>query len=264
MNAVLVRYRDHTLILVAVPFINALNYYLTYSNIRFGSYFFITFFLDILEGYVAWYAGRWVILQFDKSLPWENHLSKRLALQIPLVSVVIIAVLVIQTELVNFIATDKPLPLKFYTQAIFIFLIWAIFINFLYLALYFLRRYQQVKQEQKQKAEATALLVKSGKSQKRVPFDAIAILYVANDLVYGVTNEGKIPMPGYTLDRIEKMVDPQTFFRANRQFLVTRSVIDQAKKEENGKLALFVKAEVENPIMISRLRAPAFKKWMDG
>ncbi len=259
-----VDYSDRTLILLAVPFINALNYYLTYTNIQFGSYFFITFFLDILEGYVAWYAGRWVILQFDKRLPWENHLAKRLVMQVPLVSLVIIAVLVLQTELVNFIATDKPLPLKFYTQAVFIFLIWAIFINFLYLALYLLRRYQQVKSEQKQKAETTALVVKSGKSQKRVPFDTLSILYVSNELVYGITNEGKIPIPGYTLDRIEKMTDPQTFFRVNRQFLVTRSVIDQAKKEENGKLALFVKADVDNPIMISRLRAPAFKKWMDG
>lgn len=262
MNPGPVDYKDRLLILLSVPFINALNYYLTYDNIQFGSFFFITFFLDTLEGYIAWYSARWVILKFDRSLPWENNLSKRLILQTPLVSMVIVGVLILQTELVNFIARDKPLPLKFYTEAVFIFLIWAIFINFLYLALYFLRRYQQVKDEQKQKAETTALIVKTGRTQKRIPFDAVSFFFVSNELVYGLTAEGKIPLPGYTLDRIEKMVDPQIFFRANRQCLVTRPIIDQVKKEENGKLALFVKAEVENPIMISRLRAPALKKWM--
>lgn len=258
-----VDYKDRLLILLSVPFINALNYYLTYDNIQFGSFFFITFFLDTLEGYIAWYSSRWVILRFDRSLPWENNLTKRLVLQLPLVSAVLVGVLILQTELVNFIARDKPLPLKFYTEAVFIFLIWAIFINFLYLALYFLRRYQQVKEEQKQKTETTALIVKTGRGQKRIPFDAVSLFFVSNDLVYGLTADGKIPLPGYTLDRIEKMVDAQRYFRANRQCLITKPIIDQVRKEENGKLALFVKAEVENPIMISRLRAPALKKWME-
>jgi DNA-binding LytR/AlgR family response regulator len=263
MNQNPIQYKDHVLILLIIPFINALNYYLTYSNIRWGSFFFITFTLDTLEGYIAWYAARWAIIKFDRSYPWETHFSKRLFLQLPVVVIIIIAVLTFLTEFVNFVATDKPLPLRFYTQAVFIFMIWAIFINFLYMGLYFFRRHQQTKTEVSQKAEAKLLLVKTGRTQRQIPLDEISLFVVSNELVYGFTSEGKTPLPGYTLDRIEKMLDLSVFFRVNRQCIITRPLVNQVRKEENGKLALSVKA-IENPIMISRLRAPAFKKWMEG
>ena len=257
-----VNYRDRTLILLVVPFINALNYYLTYTQIKWGWFFATTFVLDTLEGYVAWYAGRWAILRFDRWLPWERHLSYRLIVQVPVVSIIIIGVIVLQTELVNFIARDKPLPLRFYTQAVFIFLIWAIFINFLYLALYFLRRYQEGRHLPNLPADETALVVKTGRGQKRIAFASVSLFFVSNELVYGITPEGKVLLPGYTLDRIEKMAGSHGFFRANRQYLITRGVVDRTVKDDNGKLALYLKDDPSLPIMISRLRAPTFKKWL--
>jgi hypothetical protein len=257
-----VNYRDRALILSVVPFISALNYYLTYTQIKWGWFLVITFVLDTLEGYVAWYAGRWAILRFDRWLPWEKHLTYRLVVQVPVVSIIIIGVIVLQTELVNFIARGKPLPLLFYTQAVFIFLIWAIFINFLYLALYFLRRYQEGKRAPMPPPDETALVVKTGRSQRRIAFDSVSLFYMSNELVYGITADGKIPLPGYTLDRIEKMATTHGFFRANRQYLITRSMVHRVVKDDNGKLALFLTDAPNLPIMISRLRAPAFKKWL--
>lgn len=251
--------------LLLLPFISALNYYLTYTNIRFGSFFFLTFTLDTLEGYCAWFAARWVVIQFDQRLPWEQYFRKRLLIQVPLVSVVILGILTLLTELVNAIARDTPLPAEFYTEDIFIFLIWALFFNLFYLALYFFRRYQQMKSEpMPPKPEATGLLIKTGRTQKWIAFASISFFYVSNELVYATTSEGKIPVPGYTLDKIEKVVDSHVFFRANRQCIVTRPVVELVRKEENGKLAVQVRAEMENPVMISRLRAPAFKKWLEG
>lgn len=258
-----VSYNDKWLVILIIPFINAINYYLTYSNIKFGGFFFLTFVLDTIEGYIAWYGARWVIIKFDHWMPWENNMTRRLPFQIPLVCIVVIGLLVIQTELVNYIATDKPLPRQFYTVDVFIFLIWAIFINFLYMALYLWRRYQAVKAESPApKQEATGLMVKTARGQRRVEFEDVSFFFVANELVYAKTSEGKIPLAGITLDRIERLINPKHFFRANRQVIVTRAAVDQIKKEENGKLALFVKEE-SNPVMISRLRAPVFKKWME-
>lgn len=259
-----VKYGDRLFVFLVIPFISALNYYLTYSKVQWGSFLLLTFTLDTLEGYCAWFAARWVVIKLDARMPWETHLRKRLLIQIPIVAVVILGILILLTELVNYIARDKPIPTEFYTQDIFIFLIWALFFNFIYLALYFLRRYQQVKSSLPVKTEVNGLLVKTGKTQKWIAFDAISFLYVSNELVYANTAEGKIPLPGYTLDKIEKLLDSAVFFRANRQCIVTRAVVDLVRKEENGKLSVQMKADVENPIMISRLRAPAFKKWMEG
>ncbi len=263
LNVAPVDYRDRWLVILLIPAISLFNYYLTYTTMGFTWFFLLTFVLDTLEGYCAWFAARWFILRLDKRMPWESHLAKRLMIQIPSVCAIILVILISLTELVNFIATDKPIPKNFYRHDIFIFIIWAIFISFLYLSLYFFRRYQQTRNQKNTSSDAH-LLIKSGKVQKRIAFESFTFFFVSNELVYGITSEGKIPLPGYTLDRLEKILRPDDFFRANRQCILTRSIVDQIRKEENGKLAVFIKGDVENPVMISRLRAPGFKKWMEG
>jgi DNA-binding LytR/AlgR family response regulator len=165
------------------------------------------------------------------------------------------------TEIINFVATDSRVPTSFYTEDIFIFLIWAIFLNVLYIALYFFYKYKQGVTIRR-KTEPEAIVVKTGRTQKRIPVESFSLFFVSNELVYGITSEGKSPLPSYTLDRLDKLLDPLQFFRINRQIIITRPVVDFVKKEENGKLALYVKTGLDNPIMISRLRAPAFKKWL--
>lgn len=131
------------------------------------------------------------------------------------------------------------------------------------MALYFLLNHQQEIPKTDRKQEASTLVIKTGHTLKRIPLKAFSYFFVSNELVYGITPDGKTPLPGYTLDRLEKLIAPTDFFRVNRQTIVTRPTISHVKKEENGKLALFVLADVETSmIMISRLRASAFKKWM--
>jgi DNA-binding LytR/AlgR family response regulator len=257
-----INYRDRWLIVLAVPLINILNYYLTYSSIVWGAHLVITFCIDTLEGYAAWYFARLLIIRFDRTLPWEDNFYKRSLIQFPIVCAAVLTVIISLTEIINFVATDHRVPTSFYTEDIFIYLIWAVFINVLYIALYFFYKYKERVSEQAKKAEPEAILIKTGRTQKRISLNSFSFFFVSNELVYGVTPDGKNPLPGYTLDRLDKMLKPEQFFRINRQIIITRSVVDFVKKEENGKLALYVKASIENPIMISRLRAPAFKKWL--
>lgn len=257
-----VSYRDHKWILLTIPFINAINYYLTYSGIKWDGFFALTFTLDTLEGYVAWYSARWIILKFDRKLPWEQHALRRLVLQLPLVALMVEGTLIFQTELVNFIARDKPLPTSFYTVDIFIFLIWSIFINFVYLGGYFFRKYQEAAAKSAEMARTDSLLVKTGRVQKNISLRSLQMLQVANELVYGLTEEGRIPLTGYTLDRLEKLLDPERFFRVNRQAIVTRDVVQEVRKLENGKLELILREGDPHTLVISRLRAPEFKRWL--
>ena len=90
-----VRYRDHVFILIAVPLINLLNYYLTYSSIAFTGYFFLTYTIDTLTGFACWYGGRAAIIYFDKKMRWEANLGKRIAIQLPVVCIVILGIILI-------------------------------------------------------------------------------------------------------------------------------------------------------------------------
>ena len=118
------KYNDIRLFLVLIPFINALNYYLTYTPIIFNSHTIITFLLDTAEGYAAWCGIRFVIIYLDKKILYESNPLKRILIQLVLSSVVGLMIIIGLTELINFIVKDRPVPSSFYQFDIFIFLIW--------------------------------------------------------------------------------------------------------------------------------------------
>lgn len=80
-----------------------------------------------------------------------------------------------------------------------------------------------------------------------------------------VTKTGaRYPVDYETLDRIEELLDPARFYRANRQFIVSQDVIQQIKNGLNFKLILRLRPPHQAvEIDISRQKAPAFKRWVD-
>jgi DNA-binding LytR/AlgR family response regulator len=66
-----------------------------------------------------------------------------------------------------------------------------------------------------------------------------------------------------TMEEIEELLDPQKFYRANRQFIVNIDAIKSVMPHENQKLTLSLKAPLKMEVDVSREKAPAFKKWFD-
>ena len=66
----------------------------------------------------------------------------------------------------------------------------------------------------------------------------------------------------YTLDELEKMLDPAQFFRANRQFIVDIASVQQIHPYFNNKLKLTLKPVPDDEVLVSRERASDFKRWM--
>lgn len=67
-----------------------------------------------------------------------------------------------------------------------------------------------------------------------------------------------------TLDEVEELLDPQQFYRANRQFIINIDAIHSVKPVENSKLIIRLKEPNQKlEIDMSRLKSPEFKKWMD-
>lgn len=66
-----------------------------------------------------------------------------------------------------------------------------------------------------------------------------------------------------TLDEVEELLDPQKFYRANRQYIIHIDAIQSVKPHENSKLTASLKAPWKFNVDISREKAPAFKKWFD-
>lgn len=69
---------------------------------------------------------------------------------------------------------------------------------------------------------------------------------------------------GDTMDEIETMLDPDKFYRVNRQYIVNIDIISRVWGLENSKLMLKLKEPYQAiEIDISRQKAPIFKKWLE-
>ncbi|MBX2929786.1 MAG: response regulator transcription factor [Saprospiraceae bacterium] len=88
--------------------------------------------------------------------------------------------------------------------------------------------------------------------------------FLRDSLNYVHTFGGDKYMLDYnTLEEVEELLDPMTFYRANRQCIVNIEAIQSVKPHENQKLTLTLKAPAKATVDVSREKAPAFKKWFD-
>lgn len=102
--------------------------------------------------------------------------------------------------------------------------------------------------------------------EKLIPVEVSKIgwFYTANEVAYACTMDGKQLAVEFTMEQIEQQVDPQLFFRANRQFIINRTAILEANFYFNGRLSVKVKPDAPEKILISKARVPQFKAWMNS
>jgi DNA-binding LytR/AlgR family response regulator len=259
---------DVSLFLALIPLINIVNYYLTYPIITLTWKLPVTFLLDTLEGYAAWGIARLIIQRLDYTFPYDRHPLGRIAIQCTLTSLFGVGVISALTELVNFIATNKPVPIHFYTHDIFLFLIWFLVVNGIYVGLHYYGEYQQAGQQQLEQQEASriraaGITVQSGRQTVLVPFDSIVGFYIDSDYVMLSTHPGPRYVVSQSLDTLEASLPTDFFFRLNRQFILHRDQILGFDRLENGKVAAKLRALPSFPleVVVSRTKAPTFKRW---
>jgi DNA-binding LytR/AlgR family response regulator len=91
----------------------------------------------------------------------------------------------------------------------------------------------------------------------------IACFYRDN-LNYLVTFSGEKYILNFeTMDEIEEVLDPEQFYRANRQFIIHADSVHSIMPRENSKLTVYLKPPLKLEVDISRDKAPEFRKWLD-
>ncbi len=102
--------------------------------------------------------------------------------------------------------------------------------------------------------------------EKLLPLEAaqIAWCYTNNEVVQACTLDNKQYTIDFTLEQLQQQLEPQAFFRANRQFIVQRRAIQEVHFFFNSRLLLKVLPDAPEKILISKARVPAFKAWMNA
>ncbi len=114
------------------------------------------------------------------------------------------------------------------------------------------------------KAYKTTFLVSLRDQLIPIKTSSIAYLYIDTGIVKGITKDNQ----SYTIDKkledIENELDPECFFRVNRQFIVHKDAIANIKYYFNGKLILNVSPVFKEQIVVSKAKSTALKKWINS
>jgi two-component system LytT family response regulator len=104
------------------------------------------------------------------------------------------------------------------------------------------------------------------KGSKLIPLQVkdIAYIYIESGLVKAVTCDDKSFVIENTLDELASLLNPTDFFRANRQFIVSRSSIKEIDLWFNNRLSLNLNVKVPDKILISKVRVSEFRNWFSG
>lgn len=106
-------------------------------------------------------------------------------------------------------------------------------------------------------------LIQINDGYKTVVVNDIDYIYSEFKITNLVLNNGQEHAVPYTMDEMEDQLDPATFFRANRQHIISINSIKDIHNFFNGKLKVILHKYPEAEIFISREKAAAFKQWLD-
>lgn len=90
----------------------------------------------------------------------------------------------------------------------------------------------------------------------------IAFCYTCNEKVTAYTFSGESYPLDKTLEALQAVLPEADFFRANRQFIVSRRAVKEISVWFGSRLALNLTLETPERIVISKARVPEFKTWL--
>jgi two-component system response regulator LytT len=104
------------------------------------------------------------------------------------------------------------------------------------------------------------------KGDKLIPVqtEELACFYIDTGIVKALTFDEKTFRFDYTLDELAGLLDPGDFFRANRQYIISRKAIKDIDLWFNSRLSVNLKISVPEKILISKARIPEFRNWFGG
>jgi DNA-binding LytR/AlgR family response regulator len=102
------------------------------------------------------------------------------------------------------------------------------------------------------------------KGSEFVPVRTVDVAYFFSEhkLVFLVTRDGKRHILDKTLTDVESMLEPQRFFRLNRNFLASIDAVSRCSPLGKGKLLVQLSPPSGAEVTVSQERAGEFRRWL--
>jgi len=104
------------------------------------------------------------------------------------------------------------------------------------------------------------------KGDKLIPVQSreMACFFIDSGVVKVVTFDVRTYVMDQTLDELARMLNPADFFRANRQYIISRSAVKDIDFWFNSRLSVNLTVTIPGKVLISKARVPEFRSWFAG
>lgn len=101
--------------------------------------------------------------------------------------------------------------------------------------------------------------------EELVPVSVTDVAYFVTEsgLSWLVRTDGRRFVVDETMEEIATQLDPDAFFRLNRQVVSKPEAIKQIHKHFNGKLKIILQPNLTEDVFVSRQTAPEFRAWLN-
>ncbi len=107
-------------------------------------------------------------------------------------------------------------------------------------------------------------IIRFGEHIKTLQAEDVAYFYSENKATFARTFENKNYPMDYNLDALEGVLNPQDFFRINRQYLINLQSIEDMKTYSKARVIVNLKPPVKELPVVSSERSADFKQWLGG
>ena len=108
----------------------------------------------------------------------------------------------------------------------------------------------------------TRFIVRYGEHIKTIKIEEAAYFYTEDKINFLTTNEGRRYTIDYNLDALESTLDPKTFFRINRQFIISINAINEMFSYSKSRVLVKLNPPSKHETVVSTERSGDFKLWL--
>jgi DNA-binding LytR/AlgR family response regulator len=106
-------------------------------------------------------------------------------------------------------------------------------------------------------------IVNVGMHIKSIEVEKINLFYSLEKSTFILDGTGKNYDINYSLEQIEKLIDPKQFFRISRKHIVNINVIADIISYSGSRLKLKIVNSKDDDILVSRSKLTAFRRWLE-
>lgn len=130
---------------------------------------------------------------------------------------------------------------------------------------HFINNYSSVLEYlQSPKKNKSRIIVKKGTEFLGIKLEDVVYFFTEHKLVFAVDkNNRKFLCETNSLSDIEELVNENSFFRANRKYIINADFISKFKSIDKSKISVDLSLPLNEELIISQENAATFKKWIN-